>query len=59
MTVHHIERECNSIERLKETLKIAKENDYTVVGIETKVLEEIDGLLQRYVSNGYREDKTS
>ena len=59
MTQHHIKRECNSIERLKETIEIAKENDYTVVGIETKVLEDINGYIQRYVGNRYRENTES
>lgn len=59
MTQHHIKRECNSIERLKETIEIAKENDYVVVGIETKVLEDINEYIRRYASNGYRENKES
>lgn len=51
MDRHHIKRNCNSLERLKETLDIAHRNDYVVVGIETKVLEEIDEILRRHTSN--------
>lgn len=40
MVQRHISRGCNYLDRLKETIDIARENDYTVVGIETKVIEE-------------------
>lgn len=38
--VRHIKRVCTTEERLREVIDIAHREDYEMVGIETKVLED-------------------